>query len=228
MMEWTALILGFTGSLHCLGMCSPLAMSVAGMSSSAFTNRLLYNGGRIFTYAVFGSIIASVGLAFPFLKYQTIVSILLGIALVFTGLTRSPIRMGKITRLLGVISSQVKQLFSKVLRKKTLFSSFLLGSLNGILPCGLSFFALTYCLTLTGPAEGFLFMLLFGVGTLPVMLGFTVAFQWATKRLHFQHATITTGLLLFSGVFLIARVFIVHIPNVASLEQGVVDIVLCR
>ncbi|MFZ6010810.1 MAG: sulfite exporter TauE/SafE family protein [Bacteroidota bacterium] len=227
-MEWTALILGFTGSLHCLGMCSPLAISLTSMSSSALAYRVLYNSGRILTYGVLGSMVASVGLVGPFIKYQNLVSILLGFALVIAGVSRSPVHVPVITRVLGYVSNRVKKLFSMVLRNKTLFSTFLMGSLNGILPCGLSFLALTYCLTLSGPANGFLFMLLFGAGTLPVMLGFTGIFRWAVDRLHFKPAAITTGLLVFSGVFLIVRIFIVHIPQATSLKQGIVDIVLCR
>ena len=57
----TALILGFTGSLHCLGMCSPLAMMVTGQSAKGFTKRLVYNSGRIVTYSVAGFIVASIG-----------------------------------------------------------------------------------------------------------------------------------------------------------------------
>lgn len=228
LMGWTAFILGFTGSLHCLGMCSPLAMSVTRISSSAFLNRLLYNTGRILTYGVFGSLVASFGLAVPLLRYQNLVSILLGTALIVVGLTRSPIRIPGVTRALGAVSNQVKQWFSKALKRKTLFSTFLLGSLNGILPCGLSFLALTYCLTLAGPADGFLFMLMFGAGTLPVMLGFTEIFQWAIDRFRFNPAAMTTALVVFSGVFLIARVFIVHAAHAPSLQQGVVDIILCR
>lgn len=227
-MEWTAIILGFTGSLHCLGMCSPLSMSVAGMSSSAMMNRLLYNAGRVFTYGIFGSLIASFGMAMPFIKYQNLVSILLGVALVIVGVTRSPIHVPGITRALAGLSSHVKQVFSKTLKNKTSYSVLLLGSLNGILPCGLSFLALTYCLTLDGPLDGFLFMLLFGVGTLPVMLGLTGVFQWAVHRLHFRPALIMTGMLVLSGVFLIARVFFIHLPHADELQNGVVDIVLCR
>lgn len=227
-MEVTALILGFAGSLHCMGMCSPLMMSVTNMSSSVIANRLLYNTGRILTYGIFGGVVASVGFASPVLKYQNLISIVLGVVLVVVGLTRSPIRIPLITKIFGSFSNWLKCVFSKVLQSKTKFSILLMGSLNGVLPCGLSFLALSYCLTLQGPVDGFLFMLLFGVGTLPVMIGLTGVFHWAVKRLHFNAARLTTGLLVISGAILIARVFIVHLPHGESIHQGVVDIVLCR
>jgi hypothetical protein len=68
----------------------------------------------------------------------------------------------------------------------------------------------------------------FGIGTLPVMIGLTSVFHWLLNRLHLNVRTITTGMLMISGVVLIARVFIVHLPHANSLKEGVVDIVLCR
>ena len=76
-MVLTALIMGLTGSLHCVGMCSPLAMAVGNMNTRAFLNRVIYNAGRIVTYGVLGLGIAGVGLALPISKFQNLVSILL-------------------------------------------------------------------------------------------------------------------------------------------------------
>jgi uncharacterized protein len=228
-MLWTAVILGFTGSLHCLGMCSPLAMAVTKMSSTAILSRLLYNLGRILTYGILGSMVATVGLGAPIIKYQNIVSILLGILLVvigFQGISLNKVPV--ITRTLGAVSLFLKKLFSKFLQQKSHLSTFTLGALNGILPCGLSFLALTYCITLQGPADGFIFMSAFGLGTLPVMLGFTSVFHWVINTFKVQTKSITTGLLILSGLILIARVFFIHLPHADSVQQGVVDIVLCR
>jgi sulfite exporter TauE/SafE len=228
-MFWTALVLGFAGSLHCVGMCSPLAMAVTNMSPQVMLSRILYNGGRILTYGLLGGIVASVGLGFPLTHYQNLLSILLGISLVvigFSGVTS--IRIPFVTDALRKLSSLVKKLFSKYIQKKTRTSTFILGSLNGILPCGLSFLALTYCLTLGGPADGFVFMTAFGLGTLPAMLGFTSFFYWITRRFKFSITRLTTGMLILSGLLLIGRVFFIHLPHARSVQDGIVDIVLCR
>lgn len=228
-MIWTAIILGFAGSLHCLGMCSPLVMAVTSMSSKVILSRIAYNFGRIATYGILGSVVASVGWAFPLIKYQNLVSILLGISLLAIGLAGvSMIRVPFVTNALGSLRLFLKRLFSEFLQRKNHRSTFILGSLNGVLPCGLSFLALTYCLTLTGPADGFIFMSAFGVGTLPVMLGFTGIFHWAVNRFKLQVKSITTGMLILSGLLLIGRVFFIHLPHAESFQQGVVDIVLCR
>src|SRR5918993_1720754 len=178
-MFWTAIILGFAGSLHCMGMCSPLAMSITTMSSNVIASRLLYNAGRIFTYGILGSVIASLGLSFPLVQYQSVLSILLGISLLVIAFSGMPaMKVPVVRQFLGRLSALLRELFSKLIQRKGHLSTFTLGTLNGLLPCGLSFLALTYCLTLRGPLEAFLFMGAFGVGTLPVMLGFTAVFHW--------------------------------------------------
>lgn len=228
-MIWTALILGFAGSLHCLGMCSPLAMAVTNMSRQVILSRLFYNAGRIVTYGLIGSVVATFGMALPLIQYQNLISIALGISLLIIGVTGlSAIRVPLITQGLGSFSVFLKKLFSKFIQRRGYGSTFLLGSLNGVLPCGLSFLALTYCLTLTVPAQGFIFMIAFGVGTLPVMMGLTGIFAWLLNRFNLNVKGVTTSMLVLSGVILIARVFITHLPHAASFQEGVVDIVLCR
>jgi sulfite exporter TauE/SafE len=227
-MAWTALILGFAGSLHCLGMCSPLAIAVTNQSSTFSFARIAYNFGRILTYGFLGSTVATVGLIFPMVKFQNLLSIILGIGLVIIGIVGiSTIRIPVITSSLAKLNYTLKSLFSKILRNRNFATTFLLGSLNGLLPCGLTFLALTYCVTLSGPLGGFNFMILFGFGTLPVMLGFTSVFKWLISILHFSSQRLTTGLLIVSGVLLIVRVFVVHLPESASFNNAVIDIAVC-
>lgn len=199
------------------------------MSSNVIIGRTLYNLGRIVTYGILGGVVASVGLGFPMIKYQNLLSILLGISLLVIGLAGvSMIKVPFLTNALGSFSLLLKRLFSKFLQRRSYMATFTLGSLNGILPCGLSFLALTYCLTLESPVDGFVFMSAFGFGTLPVMLGFTGIFYWAVNKFNIRVKSMTTGMLILSGLLLIGRVFLVHLPHAESVQQGVVDIVLCR
>ncbi len=228
-MVLTALIIGLAGSLHCLGMCSPLVMAATAMKPSIVLSRVLYNAGRVFTYALLGMIVAGAGMALPARNYQNLLSIILGIALLliaFGGIRNLHIPI--LSNIMQSLSLRLKNIFGKYLNQKNYRSLFMLGSINGLLPCGLTFLALTYCLTLQRPIDGFNFMLLFGVGTLPIMLGFTSVLQFMIKRFHFDLRNITTGMLALSGVVLIARVFIVHLPHATSFKEGVIDIVMCR
>lgn len=225
----TAIILGFAGSMHCLGMCSPLAMAVTSMKPAAVLNRIVYNSGRILTYAAMGAIVASVGLFLPFQKFQNVISIGLGIILLAIGLGGiKSLQIPGISRWVQRGTSQLKKLFARQINQRSRAAMFVMGSLNGFLPCGLTLIALTWCLSLQGPVDGFNFMLLFGVGTLPVMLGFTGFIPAIVKRLKWNLQRVTTAMLVFSGCVLILRVLIIHVPHTISARADLVDIILCR
>ena len=226
-MWMTALILGFAGSLHCLGMCSPLAMAVTSLTPSAFLNRVVYNSGRILTYASTGAVVSSVGLLLPLHNYQNIISIIAGIALLLLGAGGlKKITVPGLSPLVHTLSAVVKNRFAYVLKQKKLSSMFILGALNGLLPCGLTALALTWCLTLRGPADGFNFMLVFGAGTLPVMLGFTALLPVVVKKYNWNLHKLTTGMLILSGCLLISRVFLVHLHHAPS--SNIVEIIMCK
>jgi len=224
----TALLMGFAGSLHCAGMCSPLVMAVSNLTPVAILNRLIYNIGRILTYALLGAILGTAGWALPFSHFQNLLSIVMGMCLVIFAVLNIPsVRIPLVTNVFQKITIALKVIFKKVLQRKSYSSVFILGSLNGLLPCGLTFLALTYCLTLSGPMDSFYFMLLFGAGTLPIMLGATSFVGCLIKRFNLSFGKIATSMLFLAGCLLIARVFLFHQPH-AITEEGVIDIILCR
>jgi len=96
------------------------------------------------------------------------------------------------------------------LQKKGGAAVFVMGMLNGLLPCGLTYLAMTYCFILPAATDGFLFMLLFGVGTWPVMIGVTWLMGLGFKRLTLNYQKITTIVFIAIGAWLVARVFITH------------------
>ena len=229
MMWLTALVIGFAGSMHCLGMCSPLAMAVTSRNRSAFINRALYNGGRISTYALMGALVSGLGAMLPLSKYQNIISIVMGLTLLLIGVGAvREIRIPGLTWGIQRLTGGLKLLFAEYLQRKNRGAIVMLGALNGLLPCGLTFIALTWCVSLRGPLDGFNFMLLFGAGTLPVMLGFTSIIPALARKLNWSLQKLTTTMLILSGCVLILRVFIIHIPHAQAGSSGFVDIILCR
>jgi hypothetical protein len=203
-------------------------MAVTKVSSKVIGSRFLYNFGRIFTYGILGALIASIGFAFPISKYQNLLSLVMGLTLITAGLVSiSRLSIPLVTSLLLKLSGVLKKLFSRFLTQENYGSIFLLGVFNGFLPCGLTFLALSYCVILSTPTEGFTFMILFGAGTLPAMLGFTSLFQWIVQRFHFSSQRITTVLFVISGVLLIVRVFLIHMPHSNSIAGGMLDVVIC-
>lgn len=205
-MWYTALVMGLAGSLHCLGMCSPLLAASTGGTSQVRTRRLYYNIGRIAVYAVQGAFVSSLGFLFDLVGLQKWVSLSLGVALVLMGIAGvTYVRVPVVSKILGRLTGALKVAFSKLLSRRTLSSTLALGALNGILPCGLTYIALAYCVTLGEPADGFLFMTFFGIGTLPAMLGAAGVIQWIMKRFRVSGTVITTSTIILVGALLVTR-----------------------
>lgn len=207
----TALVIGLAGSLHCMTMCSPLAIAVFSLRKPFLVNRLTYNAGRIFSYGILGALVSSFGSLFQFSGYQNVLTIGLGSLLIILGMAGSnQIRIPLLTSALQKMTTGLKNLFSKFLNRKTTLSISVLGMLNGLLPCGLTYLALTYCLILPGASAGFIFMLFFGVGTLPAMLGITSLIPWLMNRFRFSLRKLTNVVMIAMGALLITRSLYVY------------------
>lgn len=82
---WTALIIGFAGSLHCVGMCGPIVLALPTKINSKnltfILKRLLYNIGRVTTYFLIGLGAGYVGQSVKLWGFQQLLSILIGIVI---------------------------------------------------------------------------------------------------------------------------------------------------
>ncbi|MBL7851492.1 MAG: sulfite exporter TauE/SafE family protein [Cyclobacteriaceae bacterium] len=207
----TALMIGLAGSLHCVGMCSPLALGVSGMSRNFVVARFLYNGGRILTYGGLGALVGAFGAIAGLTQYQTLLSASLGVLLVLLGVGGiSVIRIPVLTPALQGLSNWLKARFASQVKSKSIIAMMVMGSINGLLPCGLTYFALTYCITLPDATSGFQFMVFFGLGTLPVMLGIPAVLSFLGSRLKMGIQRVTVAVMILLGVLLIVRSVLVH------------------
>jgi sulfite exporter TauE/SafE len=223
----SAFILGLAGSLHCAGMCSPLAFAVTNMSRTVWLNRFIYNAGRILTYGILGAVVSTIGVALPLEKFQSGLSVGMGVLLIavaFLGIGK--IKFKAINGFVGQFTGWIKSRFSNQIQRKTTISTFLLGALNGLLPCGLSFMALTACLIVPTTLDGFSFMLVFGAGTLPVMLGFMSIAQLLVNRFRLSYARVNTIMLIVAGSLLIARAYWPH--NHDGMAHTSSEVVVCE
>src|SRR5579872_2463395 len=126
---WTALLLGLVGSLHCAGMCGPLALALPPGSNSRFgfvAGRLAYNFGRIVTYCSLGLIFGVIGRSLFLAGIQRWVSIFLGLILL-VGLCSS--RRLSVWRPVSGVVEALKRRMSGVLRRRSLSSLAALGLL---------------------------------------------------------------------------------------------------
>ena len=172
---WTAFLLGLVGSLHCAAMCGPLIVVVSsarGTGLSFVTSRLVYNSGRIAIYCAIGLLFGAVGKTFVIAGFQRWLSLAAGAA-IFLGLLLSTRFALKMPFAKGI--TKLKTLFGSLLQRRTPASQFLLGSLNGLLPCGLVYIAAAGAATTLSPLGGALHMAAFGAGTLPMRLGIGAA-----------------------------------------------------
>lgn len=167
---WAAFILGLVGSLHCAGMCGPLALALPRVSEgygSFVAGRLLYNIGRVVAYASIGLVFGLVGSSLALGGFQKWVSIGLGAILLLSaaGFTLKPVNASG-WRLFRI----VRGIFGKLLKTQSYAALFALGVVNGFLPCGLVYVAaagVAAAGSLVGSVGG---MVAFGLGTVPVML----------------------------------------------------------
>ncbi len=185
-----ALSLGFLGSFHCIGMCGPIALALPMGRESKFkriAGGIIYNIGRITTYGIFGLLFGLLGKGFVIGGYQQGLSIALGVLILFGLLF--PSRLSSdigLTKVIVPFISKVKSLLSKLFRQRSFASLFLIGVLNGLLPCGLVYLGVAGAIATGDAAKGSLFMMMFGLGTLPAMLFVSMAsnavsVEWRNK-----------------------------------------------
>jgi sulfite exporter TauE/SafE len=174
-MLWTAFILGLFGSLHCAGMCGPLALALpatGGKPVSFFVGRLAYNLGRIITYCALGLVFGLIGKSLVLAGIQRWVSIALGVALL-VGLFAS--RRLALWRPVTMLVDRLKSAMGGLLRRRSANALLTLGLLNGLLPCGLVYVACAGAVATGDLFNGALYMLAFGLGTVPMMLAISLS-----------------------------------------------------
>ncbi len=171
---WGGFIIGFVGSFHCVGMCGPivLALPIGKASNTQLViSRILYNLGRVVTYAFFGAVFGLFGKGIAFAGIQRYTSIIFGISILLYYLMPNRFK-GSLSsnKLYKIINSFITTAFNKLTKTGSAYSLFLFGIINGFLPCGFVYVALAGAITTGDFISGTLFMALFGIGTIPIML----------------------------------------------------------
>jgi len=229
MQFWPALFLGLLGSLHCAGMCGPLALSlpiIGGTRLSSVGGSLAYNLGRLTTYFLLGGLFGAMGLTFALTGFQRWASISAGIAILL-GLAASSRYAVKtpVSKIIGGVRCRLAPL----LRKRSYGSVMLLGVLNGFLPCGLVYVACAGAIATRGILAGGEYMLMFGLGTVPMMLsiGLIGKILRVGARLRIQRLIPVYVLIL--AVLLVLRGLSLGIPYLSpSLTNQGVHCAACR
>jgi sulfite exporter TauE/SafE len=170
------LSIGFLGSFHCVGMCGPIALSLPILHENKGRRLLLialYNLGRASTYALLGLLFGTIGNRFFLTGYQQFFSIAMGI-LVLTILAAGKVVNAEKYFFAG-LHHKVQQLLKRFLfGKKNASHFYLIGIVNGLLPCGFVYLAIASAAAIGSATGGAMLMFAFGLGTMPLMFSIMV------------------------------------------------------
>ncbi|POY37511.1 hypothetical protein C3K47_07030 [Solitalea longa] len=211
-----ALIFGFVGSFHCIGMCGPIALSLP-VKNDLLINRvvsvLIYNLGRVISYSLIGLLFGLLGLGFKLAGFQQSLSIALGILILMIAIFPyfSKFRLNTsyiLFKPIGLIKNAIAKLFSK----PQLSSLFSIGLLNGLLPCGFVYLGIIWTTSLGSAYQGALFMVFFGLGTIPAMLGVGLMGNIIDLKLRNKIKRAIPAFMLLMGCLLIIRGLNLGIP----------------
>ncbi|MEO8589379.1 MAG: sulfite exporter TauE/SafE family protein [Flavobacteriales bacterium] len=169
----TAFALGAAASAHCIGMCGPIALAVPSPTPgwrARAVSTLILNSGRITTYALIGLGFGTFGQGLRLAGLQQGVSILAGAVLLLSVIVPGLLERWSPTGKLAMLIARSRGMLARNLKRTAPEALFLTGALNGLLPCGLVYAAAIGATAMGTATEGALFMVLFGLGTLPALI----------------------------------------------------------
>ena len=200
-------VIGLLTSVHCIAMCGGINLSQclpkteseeSGKKGAAFLPSVLYNLGRVISYTLIGFLLGligwliggSSGVGVPVLL-QGILKLIAGALMIIMG-----INMLGIFPWLRKLNIQMPKCISKKIgqKKAATVRPFAVGLLNGLMPCGPLQSMQILALASANPFSGALSMLLFSLGTVPLMLGLGSIVTVLGKR--FTHAVMNIGAVL--------------------------------
>lgn len=152
-------ITGLFTSIHCISMCGAInLLTVINKTGKRNYKRpILYNLGRLISYTFLGAVVGIIGSTITINNKVSGIIILLAATIMFL----------MALSMLGIIPLRKVKRFKGKLKTK---SSFLIGLLNGLMPCGPLQAMQVYALSTGSPIKGAISMFLFCLGTIPLML----------------------------------------------------------
>lgn len=229
----TAFMIGFLGSLHCIGMCGPIALALP-LDRSNFTKQItgigIYNSARLITYSLIGLLLGLFGKGLSLFGLQQYFSIGMGILIIVGALLPYSIeRVFNLTPFLSKLLSKLKLKLGIHLKKHSSTSLFAIGFFNGFLPCGLVYFAVIGAIGSFDTLQGALFMVVFGIGTLPMMFAAALSPGFISITWRNRVKKILPFFAIMIGVLFILRGLNLGIPYVSpKLLPGANQAVECH
>ncbi|MDR6781761.1 sulfite exporter TauE/SafE [Pedobacter africanus] len=223
--EKLAFMIGLLGSIHCIGMCGPLAFAVPVQKRGwilLVTDKLLYQLGRIAAYCSLGLMIGLIGRQIWLAGFQQGISILSGILIVLAACSR--LFKFSIFKNQAFLLGPFNRAFHYALKHKA--NHLIIGFINGFLPCGFVYLALAGALNTNGIQNAVSYMFWFGLGTLPLMFIATLGLGFTGTVFRRKINRIVPYLMLCIGIWFILRGMTLNIPYLSPANTN--EISNCR
>ncbi len=202
-------VIGLLTSLHCVAMCGGITLSqcvpqqslstAGGSQLATFRASFLYNLGRVLSYTLMGGLVGAVGSVVSFSgAARGIVQLLAGIFMVIMGLNM----LGLFPWLRKLTPRMPKAFARKIEAGKKSNSPLYVGLFNGLMPCGPLQAMQLYALSTGSPLRGALSMLLFSLGTVPLMFGLGAVSSLLSKRFTGRMMGVSAVLVVVLGLFM--------------------------
>ncbi|MDP4261483.1 MAG: sulfite exporter TauE/SafE family protein [Bacteroidota bacterium] len=226
-MLWPVIIaglsLGAVSSLHCVGMCGPLALALPVHHLSKTQQLLslfLYQVGRVITYTALGLAFGLAGRQIYLAGFQQWFSVVMGIVVlllvILYSVYKKPLQPSFLKKLFGYVQSFMIKAFHS---KKRSSGFILLGMANGLLPCGMVYVAVAGALTTTVVSYSVVFMAMFGAGTMPAMMIIGYFGRMASLPVRNMFRQSIPVFMTIVGVVLILRGMNLGIPFISPVLQ---------
>jgi len=222
-----AFFIGLFGSIHCIGMCGPLALAIPASENKwlLIFDKILYNSGRVLTYTLLGLLIGFAGRQLWIYGLQQAVTLLSGLLIILAGVTRlfklRAARNGPLSRLFSPINKWL------IYALQHRYGNFAVGAINGLLPCGFVYLALAGAVNTALPLTAAQYMFCFGLGTFPLMLIAMVSTGFFNPAVRRRINSAVPYLMVCLGFWFILRGMNLNIPYLSP-AKNVTHNAVCR
>jgi sulfite exporter TauE/SafE len=210
---YLAFMIGLLGSVHCIGMCGPLAFAVPSLQKGAgwlVFDKSMYQAGRIISYCVLGLIIGLIGNQLWMAGMQQGLSIMSGCLILLAALSRIlKLAASKGTKY-NLLLKPFNKLFGYALKHKA--NHLIIGMINGLLPCGFVYLALAGAVNQATVPDAVAYMFFFGLGTAPLMLIAAVTTGLTGAIVRNRINEVIPYMMLCLGIWFILRGLDLNIP----------------
>ncbi|MGG7034632.1 MAG: sulfite exporter TauE/SafE family protein [Flavobacterium sp.] len=218
-MVYTAFLFGLISSLHCIGMCGPIALMLPVDRTNQVKKTFqifTYHIGRLTAYSFIGLLFGFLGKGFFMAGIQQKLSVFIGIMMILIAvIPEKTFAKYNFSKPVYRLISRLKSALGNQFKKKSYRSIYTIGLLNGFLPCGMVYVALFGALAMQNEFLGVFYMFLFGLGTIPLMSSVVYIQSFITVSFRNKIQKIIPFVAVIIGVLFILRGLGLGIPYVS-------------